>query len=191
MSAPTSERRLANASNKGTVSVAGPPDRPDSAEAEPALAPSIDGPEAWLWSIWEELWSPTSIRSWTASMILHGILLLTLALWYFAPPLKQAIHFDSRLAGSPKGVPEGLTITGGMNTPLAMPDVPDNLLPAADEPLMQLLAPSLEPAPVTLVRGGRPMQEAASATITLEPVKATASVWPALARAANSSAASR
>ena len=56
-------------------------------------------------------------------MILHGLLLLTLALWYFAPPSRRPIHFDSRLAGSPKGVPEGLTLTGGMNTPLAMPDV--------------------------------------------------------------------
>ena len=89
-------------------------------------------------------------------MSLHGILLLTLALWYFSPPLRRPIHFDSRLAGSPKGVPEGLTLTGGMNTPLAMPDVPDNLLPAPDEPLLELIAPSLEPAAVTLVRGGKP-----------------------------------
>ena len=75
----------------------------------------------------------------------------------FRPPLRRPIHFDSRLAGSPKGVPEGLTLTGGMNTPLAMPDAPDNLLPAPDEPLLELIAPPLEPAAVTLVRGGKPI----------------------------------
>ena len=98
------------------------------------------------------------------------------------PPLRRPIHFDSRLAGSPKGVPEGLTLTGGMNTPLAMPDAPDNLLPAPDQPLLELVAPPLEPAAVTLVRGGKPVPAVGLPTTIRGPVKALALAWPALAR---------
>ena len=156
MSVRTSERNVAGASTHAAVPVAGPPNRSASRPPPVLQLTENQGLEAWLWGVWEELWSPTTLRSWSASMTLHGLLLLTLALWYFAPPLKRPISFDSRLAGSPKGVPEGLTLTGGMNTPLAMPDVPDNQIPAPDEPLTQLLATSLEPAAVNLVRGGRP-----------------------------------
>ena len=60
-------------------------------------------------------------RAGPGSVTLHAILLLTLGLWYFAPPIRRAIAFDSRLAGSPHGVPEGFDLTGGMNTPLPMP----------------------------------------------------------------------
>lgn len=156
MSVRPSERQAANASSKSTVPVAGPPGRSTSVPSHQAPPALIQDPEARAAFSWAELWSPTNLRSWAGSMTLHGLLLLTLALWYFAPPLRRPIHFDSRLAGSPKGVPEGLTLTGGMNTPLAMPDAPDNLLPAPDEPLPELIAPPLEPAAVTLVRGGKP-----------------------------------
>jgi len=156
MSVRPSERQAANASSKSTVPVAGLPGRSTSVPSHQAPPALIQDPEARAAFSWAELWSPTTLRSWAGSMTLHGLLLLTLALWYFAPPLRRPIHFDSRLAGSPKGVPEGLTLTGGMNTPLAMPDAPDNLLPAPDEPLPELIAPPLEPAAVTLVRGGKP-----------------------------------
>jgi hypothetical protein len=156
MPTSASERQAANASRNSTVPVSGPPG--PSASAPPRRTPPalVQDPEAEAAFSWAELWTPAALRGWAGSIALHGLLLLTLALWYFAPPLRRPIHFDSRLAGSPMGVPEGLTLTGGMNTPLAMPDVPDNLLPAADEPLMELIAPSLEPAAVTLVRGGKP-----------------------------------
>jgi hypothetical protein len=77
-------------------------------------------------------------------------LLLTLALWYFAPPLHRPIHFDSRLAGSPEGVPEGLNLTGGLNMPLAMPDVPGRLPENAEEMLLELKPPDLGPVTAPL-----------------------------------------
>jgi len=69
---------------------------------------------------------------------MHSALLLVLAFWYFIPEGDRAIAFDSRLAGSPNGVPNGETLTGGLNTPLPMPSAP--------------LAPdevSITPAPLT------------------------------------------
>ena len=57
-------------------------------------------------------------------MTLHAVLLVVLACWYFAPRSNGPITFDSRLAGSPKGVPEGEMLTGGLNTPLPMPAAP-------------------------------------------------------------------
>ena len=134
MSVRASERQAANALSKSTVPVAGPPGRSTSVPSHQAPPALIQDPEDWAAFFWAELWSPTTLRSWAGSMTLHGLLLLTLALWYFAPPLRRPIHFDSRLAGSPKGVPEGLTLTGGMNTPLAMPDAPDNLLQCPTSP---------------------------------------------------------
>ena len=191
MSVRASERNVASACDPRRGS------RRRTAESYRVSPPPVlelienQGTEAWLWGVWEELWSPTTLRSWSASMTLHGLLLLTLALWYFAPPLKRPISFDSRLAGSPKGVPEGLTLTGGMNTPLAMPDVPDNQIPAPDEPLTQLLATSLEPAadqPGSRRQAKRAV--AASPTTIPAPVRAMASAWPASAREASSFAGS-
>ena len=152
----SSERQGANASSKSTVPVAGPPGRSTSVPSYQAPSALIQDPEDWAASFWAELCSPTTLRSWVGSMTLHGLLLLTLALWYFAPPLRRPIHFDSKLAGSPKGVPEGLTLTGGMNTPLAMPDAPDNLLPAPDEPLLELIAPLPESRRARLAAGDAP-----------------------------------
>jgi hypothetical protein len=74
------------------------------------------------------------------------LLLLTLALWYFAPPVRRVIHFDSRLAGSPEGVPEGLNLTGGLNMPLEMPELAGNQLDPMTEPLLELKPAELEPA---------------------------------------------
>jgi hypothetical protein len=52
------------------------------------------------------------------------VFLLILASWYFAPSMKGPRVFDSRLAGSLRGVPEGEMLTGGLNTPLPMPAAP-------------------------------------------------------------------
>ncbi len=72
----------------------------------------------------EPWWTPESLKGWAASFALHSALLLVLAFWYFIPAQDRAIAFDSRLAGSPHGVPNGETLTGGLNTPLPMPDAP-------------------------------------------------------------------
>ena len=45
------------------------------------------------------------MKSWAGSVALHAMLLVILAFWYFAPALNGPVTFDSRLAGSPNGVP--------------------------------------------------------------------------------------
>ena len=42
----------------------------------------------------------------------------------FRAAVERPAAFDSRLAGSPNGVPEGELLTGGLNTPLPMPPRP-------------------------------------------------------------------
>lgn len=86
----------------------------DSAEPEPA-------------DLVEDLLSPPSIRGFAWSIGGHAIFLLILAFWYFAPPVKPAVIFDTRLAGSEFGDPSSDQLTGGlgMDTPLALPEAPD------------------------------------------------------------------
>src|SRR4051794_23661941 len=62
------------------------------------------------------------LKGWASSLVLHAMLLLCLAFWYFAPKVNSARVFDTRLAGSERGVEEGLTSTGGLNTALTMPE---------------------------------------------------------------------
>jgi hypothetical protein len=87
------------------------------------------------------------MKGWAGSVALHVLLLLVLACWYFSPPLHKIVTFDSRLAGSLNGVPEGEMLTGGLNTPLPMPVAPlaDNELAAASPSLAQLELTPLEP----------------------------------------------
>jgi hypothetical protein len=65
------------------------------------------------------------------------------------------MSFDSRLAGSPHGVPEGLTLTGGMNTPLPMPELAGDQLDSAEESLLELNTSPIEPT-LSLRAGGKP-----------------------------------
>jgi hypothetical protein len=94
--------------------VAGPPER---TAGVPPLPVPIAPPE-WDW------WTPGAIRGWAASVLLHAILLVSLACWYFAPRTNRPIAFDTRLAGSPNGVREGEMLTGGLNTPVEMASAP-------------------------------------------------------------------
>ena len=85
------------------VPVARPPELP-----KPGLTPvDPEPPLEWDW------WTPEAIRGWAGSVVLHIVLLLILAFWYFSPPLHKAVIFDSRLAGSSNGVPEGEMFSGG------------------------------------------------------------------------------
>jgi hypothetical protein len=94
---------------------------------------------------WEQ-WTREALQGWTGSAILHGILLLILAFWYFSPHLAQPKRFDSILAGSPNGVLEADDLSGGLNTPLTMPFAPDLDGPILESPeLSQLQAPEIEP----------------------------------------------
>lgn len=67
--------------------------------------------------------SPWEMHGWAWSILAHAILLLILGLWYFGGKPSQVRTFDTRLAGSEFGVDEGMTNLGGLDTPVAMPDV--------------------------------------------------------------------
>src|SRR5260370_29436861 len=85
---------------------------PVAKPANPALAvtPADEEPV-------EENWfTPENIRGWSSSLVLHGTLLLVMALWYFSPKAPPQRVLDTRLMGSEMGVEEGLTATGGLNT---------------------------------------------------------------------------
>ncbi len=94
-----------------------------------------------------------SPKGWAISVSLHAAVLLVMGLWYFAIPDRHPIRFDSRLAGSPDGVEEGFTLTGGLNTPLAMPEAP---IEVAD-PIPEILRmPELQsPEPQVAFKGAR------------------------------------
>jgi hypothetical protein len=157
MSASASERPAANASSRSRVPVAGPPPSPSAASGAAGRAvPKVDADLDRTWeALWAAFWSPASLKGWAGSTAIHAALLLTLALWYFAPPLHRPISFDGRLAGSPHGVPEGLTLTGGLNTPLPMPDLHESEQDSPGDTLMELNAGKLEPE-LILGKGSKP-----------------------------------
>src|SRR5262245_43372671 len=114
MSASPAEPPAGSPSARLRVPVAGPPPGPaprpghpeadERARRQPVVLPieeDLDLP-------W---WTAAALKGWAGSMALHGLLLLVLALWYFAPPLHKTVHISGRLAGSQNGVPEGLTLT--------------------------------------------------------------------------------
>jgi len=67
------------------------------------------------------LFSVATLQSLASSVVLHALVLIVLACWYFAPKAKPARVFDTRLAGSEMGVEDGLTTTGGLNSEFTMP----------------------------------------------------------------------
>jgi hypothetical protein len=91
-----------------------------------------------------EWWTPDACKGWAGSVTLHAFLLLILGCWYFAPRLNGPIAFDSRLAGSPNGVPGAESLTGGLNTPLSMPPPLESVEPDSPK-LPQLELAMLEP----------------------------------------------
>ena len=128
MSANPPQARVGPQPVGSTIPIAGPPPRPTISAIPTTEEMSIIVP-------W---WTPESIKGWAGSVSLHALFLLILGFWYFAPSNRGPIAFDSRLAGSPNGVPDGDTLSGGLNTPLPMPLAP------IDEKEM-----SLVPAPLT------------------------------------------
>jgi len=87
-----------------------------------------------------------SVKGWASSLALHAVFLLVLAFWYFGPRSTAPRPLNARLAGSERGVDEGLTLTGGLNTTLTLPPAPTpepaDPVPAAIAPLD---IPTLEP----------------------------------------------
>lgn len=137
MSAGPSRIRIARGNSRSEVPIAKPPPLPP-------VVPPIDAPGLafeWKW------WTPGARNGWAGSLGLHLLLLTTLALWVFVPTQRRPIEFDSRLAGSPNGVPEGEMLTGGLNTPMPMPTAPQAEAEVGLESptLAQLELTSLEP----------------------------------------------
>src|SRR4051794_7334937 len=102
------------------------------------------------------------LRGWVSSVALHALFLLCLAFWYFAPKVYPPRVIDGRLAGSERGVEDGLNSTGGLNTTLTIPEasMPE---PGLADPVMTLLKPievqSLEPRLPSLIGGDRASAE--------------------------------
>ena len=95
----------------------------------------------------EEPWfSPGMRRGIALSLVLHCLLLVGLACWYIERKMSQSARFDSRLAGSERGVEDGLESLGGLNTALTTPEAPT---PASDlpDPVLSNIKP-LEIEPV-------------------------------------------
>jgi hypothetical protein len=80
-----------------------PPPEPDD-EAEPSI------------------FTPEGLKGLGSSVALHAVLLLIMALWWFSPRAKPTATLDTRLAGSDMGVEDGLTLHGGLNSDIAMPE---------------------------------------------------------------------
>jgi hypothetical protein len=106
--------------------------------------------------------TPEELKGWGSSLVLHALLLLCLAFWYFAPKISRAPKFDGRLAGSERGVEDGLTNLGGLNTALTIPEAPtpSNQFP---DPMLTTIKPleiqPLEPKVTSLIGGDRASAE--------------------------------
>jgi hypothetical protein len=155
MSTSASGRPAGTATGKSRVPIAGPPGRVPPASRRQAIGAFAGDPVEGAADPGLLAWTPEALKGWAWSVALHALLLLTLALWYFAPPIRRAIAFDSRLAGSPHGVPDGIALSGGLNTPLPMPELADNLLPSEADTLIELKPVALEPG-LSLKGAGKP-----------------------------------
>ena len=80
------------------------------------------------------------------SIAFHALILLILGLWHFAPKPSQVKTFDTRLAGSEFGAEEGMTNLGGLDTPIAMPDVAPT--PPSAEATFSRLKSDVSPSPL-------------------------------------------
>jgi hypothetical protein len=135
---PTSSG-LRGSESRSAIPLAGPPLR-SRPEVAPDTAPlDADSPLTW------KAWTAEALKGWAASLVLHTLLLLSLAFWYFAPRVKPATAFDSRLAGSPRGMLDSDQLTGGLNTPLPMPAAPLDSFELVAPALTQLDLKPLEP----------------------------------------------
>jgi hypothetical protein len=111
----------------------------------------------------EQPWlTPQVIKGWASSLALHALLLFCLAFWYFAPRVSMTRPFDSRLAGSERGIEDGLTNLGGLNTAMTIPeapvasrDIPDPVLTS----IKPLEIEPLEPKVASLIGSDRPSAE--------------------------------
>jgi hypothetical protein len=116
---------------------------PVARPANPALAglttEEVSVKEPWL--------TAADLKGLASSVTLHTLLLLVMAVWVLTPKGEPVKVIDSRLAGSENGVDEGLSATGGLNTPIelaATPEPPREPTPGSFRPLdLESLEPKL------------------------------------------------
>lgn len=126
--------------------VAGRDEVPEARPANPAVVGlSTDDPEP----VEEARLTPGSIKGWASSLTLHAAILLVLAFLYLAPRSAPPRVIDSRLAGSDMGVEEGLSATGGLNTPIELAASPD---PSPDPTTAVLKPLDMESVEASLAR---------------------------------------
>ena len=148
MSTPP-QQRPGPRESRARIPIAYPPRAP-SPVAAPALAPyPVSSPTP------ANLWTLAALKSWSGSLGLHAAMLLVLAFWYFTPPNRRPIEFDTRLGGSPNGVMGGSTILGGLNAVEDEIGMSDAELAPSPEPLLDVTPANLEPL-ATKARGARP-----------------------------------
>ncbi|WP_165063520.1 YfaP family protein [Paludisphaera rhizosphaerae] len=132
MSTPPQERREPISG----VPIAYPPAPPRRARA--AVVTAEAGLAGEPSSMGANFWTVDTLKSWGGSVGLHTAFLLVLAFWYFTPPIRRPIEFDSRLGGSPEGVIGGTTLLGGLNTPEDEPGVTEATSAPTPEPLIEM-----------------------------------------------------
>ena len=124
----------------------------------PVAKPAI--PEAALVATVEEedvkppFFSIETLKGWGSSVILHAVLLIVAATWYFAPKAKTQVVLNTRLAGSENGMDDGLTATGGLLSEFEMPKAESAPAPtptavASARPTLDLNALAVKPEGVT------------------------------------------
>ena len=118
------------------VIVAGPPPSAIKVRTEQSAPPSTP--------VW-------SAREWVSSLLLHGLLLLVMAFWYFQPPSNPPKTLDTRLLGSESGVDDGMFPTGGLNTELELTQIDPN----PPETIIEYF-PAVEPISVEIKRKPKP-----------------------------------
>jgi hypothetical protein len=150
MSTSPSGESSAPATTPNPVPIAYPPRRSPRVVRE--VAPLRDEPTG---SWFDAFWTAESLKGWAGSLSMHVALLTCLGLWYLAPPSRKVVSFDSRLGGSVNGVPEGVALVGGLNTPDDIQGIPENLFQEPLQASIELAQPPLESL-VTLGRGTKP-----------------------------------
>lgn len=144
MSTPPQERP-GRSQSRARIPVAYPP---------PPLVPAVEPLSESVPPLFANLGPIPTLKSWGGSFAFHATALLILAFWYFTPPVRRPIEFDTRLGGSPDGVIDGTTFAGGLNTPEDEIGLAEASVMAEPEPMPLLdLSPSNGERPAPLAHG--------------------------------------
>ena len=136
--APAAPPLAVNVNISVTVPVATPVQPAVAYRPRPTEANVADSRSPWEW------------HGWTISLLIHGAVILVLGLWYLVPKVSQVKTFDTRIAGVESGVVDGLTNTGGLDTPVARPEM---VTAAADASFTRVKPLEMAPNPLAGFEG--------------------------------------